>query len=116
LLGDVNAYEAHMLAHDATGLATSADFRATENYLPTPLGQGYWTRVKQIFYQEQFADPVSGQVAAIGLLDDGGKDAYFVLRLKIGPGNVISQSEMLLIRNGETSFLQKNRSVKLNPI
>lgn len=116
LLNGLNDYEAHVLKHDVTGVVTSADFRGTENYKPTALGQGYFTCVRQIFHQEQFADPVDGQVAAIGLLDDGGRDAYFVLRLKINTDHSIAQSEMLLIHDGETSFLQKNRNVKLSPI
>jgi len=116
LLAALNSYETHLLQHNPRGIVLTADFRATENYQPTPLGEGYFSRVRQIFHQEQFADPVSGQTAAIGLLDDGGKDAYFVLRLKIEPNHALSQSEMLLIRDGETSFLQKDRSVKLSPI
>ena len=116
LLGALSDYESHLLRHNPQGIATTADFRATENYQPTPLGQGYFSRVRQIFHQLQFADPVTGQTAAVGLLDDGGKDAYFVLRLKIEPNHALAQSEMLLIRDGETSFLQKNRSVKLDPV
>ncbi len=116
LLSVLGDYEQHVQAHNAQGVATTADFRATENYQPTTLGQGYWTRVGKIFHQEQFADPVSGETAAIGQLDDGGRDAYFVLRLKVEAGKAISQSEMLLIRDGETSFLQNDRNVALNPV
>jgi len=116
LLRTLNDYEAHLLKHDTKGIATSADFRSTENYLPIKLGEGYWTRVKQIYDQEQFADAVTGQTIAIGLLDDNGKDAYFALRLKVGAGRRITQSEMLMIRDGETSFLQKNRAVKLSRV
>ena len=116
LLGVLNGYEEHVQAHSAQGIATTADFRATENYQPISLGQGYFTRVGKIFHQLEFADPVSGQTAAVGMLDDGGRDAYFVLRLKVVPGRAISQSEMLLIRDGETSFLQTDRNVKLDPI
>lgn len=115
LLGILNGYEQHMQSHSAAGIATTADYRGTENYRPIPLGTGYFTRAGQIYHQIQVADPVSGQVAAIGMMNDGGRDAWFVLRLKVEPGNAISQSEMLLIHDGETSFLQTDRNVKLSP-
>ncbi|MFT3904749.1 MAG: hypothetical protein QM718_00380 [Steroidobacteraceae bacterium] len=116
LLGVLSDYEARLLRHDASGIATSATFRATENYLPIKLGEGYWTRVREILDQQQFADVQNGQAMALGLLDDGGKDAYFALRLKVQGKHRIAQSEMLLIRDGETSFLQKDRSVKLSSV
>ena len=116
LLSVLNNYQAQMLQHDIKSIVTSKDFRSTENYMPIRLGEGYWTRIQKIFHQQQFADAVNGQTVAVGLLDDGGRDAYFALRLKVGPGKTISQSEMLLIHDGETSFLQKDRSVELNPV
>jgi len=104
LLSVLNQYQTQMLKHDVEGIVTSKDFRSTENYLPIKLGEGYWSRVNKIFHQRQFADAVNGQTVAVGLLDDDGKDAYFALRLKVGPDKAISQSEMLLIRDGETSL------------
>lgn len=114
LLGVLNTYQAKMLKHDANGIAVTKDFRGVENYQPIALGEGYWTRVTEFLDQIQLADAVNGQVAAVGSLVDGGRDAYFVLRLKVDAGRKISQSEMLLIHDGETSFLQKDRNVKLD--
>jgi hypothetical protein len=114
LLHVLNAYQAKMLKHDIRGIAVSEDFRSVENYRPIALGEGYWTRISEFLDQVQLADPVNGQVAAVGSLVDGGRDAYFVLRLKVEAGRKISQSEMMLIHDGETSFLQKDRSVKLD--
>lgn len=116
LMGVLDDYQARLLKHDATGLALAGGFRATENYLPIRPGEGYWTRIRGVFHQQQFADVQNGQVMALGLLDDGGRDAYFALRLKVGADRRISQSEMLLIRDGETSFLQKDRAVKLSSV
>jgi hypothetical protein len=62
------------------------------------------------------AEARTGQVAAVGSLNDGGKDAYFTLRLKVEHNGRLSQSEMLLIHDGETSFLQKDRSVTINRV
>lgn len=114
LFAVMNSYQAGMLKHDTKGIATTTDFRGIENYRPTPLGGGYWTRISEILDQVQVADPVAGQVAAAGSLVDGGRDAYFVLRLKVASGRKVSQSEMLLIHDGETSFLQKDRAIKLD--
>jgi hypothetical protein len=108
--------EAQLLKHDATGIKTTTDFRATVNYLPTPIGQGYFKRVVRILDQLQLADPQTGQVAAVGSLDDAGNDAYFTLRLKVERNGRLSQSEMLLIHDGETSFLQQDRSVTINRV
>ncbi|MGC3982453.1 MAG: hypothetical protein QM808_14480 [Steroidobacteraceae bacterium] len=116
LLSVMNAYQAKMLKHDASDIAVAKDFRSVENYRPIKLGEGYWIRISKILDQLQVADTVNGQVAAVGSLDDAGRDAYFVLRLKVEKDRKISQSEMLLIHDGETSFLQKDRNVKLDRI
>lgn len=109
-------YQAQMLKHDTAGIKLASNFRGTENYLPTSLGDGYWKRIRAITDQIQVADPVSEQVAVVGQLNDDGKPAYYSLRLKIEPGQLISQSEMLIIRDGETSFLQKDPKAKVDRI
>lgn len=116
LLKILNDYQNKMLKHETAGISLADNFRSIENYEPIKLGDGYWKRVTKIYDQLQFADPVSGQVAAVGKLNDDNKDAYYTLRLKVEPGRKISQSEMLLIHDGEASFLQKDPNVKISRI
>lgn len=116
LIGVLNSYQAKMLKHETKGILVTANFRSVENYLPIALGEGYWTRINKIHDQVQVADPINGQVAVFGSLDDAGRNAYYVLRLKVEQGKKISQSEMLLIHDGETSFLQKDPNARVDRI
>lgn len=108
-------YLARLQRHDASGLKLAANFRATENYRPIKVGEGYWQNVGRIYHQKLFVDAVSGQVAAIGMLDHGGRDAYFALRLKLVDG-ALSQSEMLLIHNGDATFFEASRDKPIDAI
>jgi hypothetical protein len=112
----LQSYERQVLRHHTEGIALTPDFRSTENYEPVALGEGYWRRIGSIYDQIIVADAEKEQVAAVGSLDDAGRRAYFVLRLKLEPGRRISQSEMMIVRDGETSFLQKDPAAKISRV
>jgi hypothetical protein len=110
LRAQLERFEKRVLAHDHRGLRFTAGYRGTENYRAQQPGEGYWQSVASIFHQKVFADAETGQVAAVGMLDHGGRDAYFALRLKI-EGQSIAQSEMTLVHKGDASFFEERREV-----
>lgn len=115
LLDVLKNYQAKMLKHDTNGVAVTSNFRSTENYRPIKLGEAYWQNVANIYHQIQIADPVAGQVVAIGMLKQAGKDGYYSLRLKIA-NKKISQSEMFIVKQGEATFFNEDRKARIDPI
>lgn len=111
----LDTYETDLLKHDAGKLPLAASLRMTENYRPIKAGEGYWQNIGKIHYRTVFADAVSGQVAAVGLLDHGGRDAYYALRLKV-VDRKITQSEMLLIHKEDAQFFEADRSRGLSSL
>lgn len=100
-------YQASVQKHDAKGLPFSPKLRMIENYKPIKPGEGYWQNLGKIHYQTTFADPVSGNVAAVGFVEHGRRDAYYALRLKV-ENRQITQSEMLLLHKGDASFFEED--------
>lgn len=110
----LSSYERSMQHHDAKTLPFSPKLRMTENYKPIKAGEGYWQNIGKIHYQITFADPVSGQIAAVGFLEHGERNAYYSLRLKV-ENRKISQSEMLLIHKGDASFFEESAAKSFIP-
>ncbi|MGC3982441.1 MAG: hypothetical protein QM808_14420 [Steroidobacteraceae bacterium] len=106
-------YEQSVIKHDAKAQPFAANLRMTENYRPIQPGAGYWQNIGKIHYRNVFADAVSGQVAAVGFLDHGGRDAYYALRLKV-VNRQITQSEMLLIHKGDAQFFEADVAKRID--
>lgn len=59
-------------------------FRQTENAVVKPLGAGTWQSVTALReVQRHFLDPVSGQAAYFGLVEEGGKLAVVSVRVRV---------------------------------
>lgn len=111
----IDGYQASVQKRDATRQPFAASLRMTENYQPIKAGEGYWQNVGKIYFRNVFADVVTGQVAAVGMLDHGGRDAYYALRLKVA-NQQITQSEMLLIHKEDAQFFEADRSRGMSPL
>jgi hypothetical protein len=59
-------------------------FRQTENAVVVPIGAGTWQSVTALGeVQRRFLDPVSGQAAYFGLVEESGKPAVVSVRVKV---------------------------------
>jgi hypothetical protein len=59
-------------------------FRQTENAVVVPVGAGTWQSVTALGdVQRHFLDPVSGQAAYFGLVEESGKPAVVSVRVKV---------------------------------
>lgn len=70
----------------------------TENDVVLPIGDGLWgTLTKLETYDLRMADPVTGQVAMFGAVNESGAISPFVVRLEVREGS-IQRAEMLVRR------------------
>lgn len=95
-------YVAAMIKHDPSLVKFSADFKGSENEQPIKPGDGLWKTIDKVLSQPQFvADPATGQIGYIGVVDDAGKTAFLGLRLKIQNGEV-TEAESIVSHDGES--------------
>ena len=76
-------------------------FRQTENAEIKPLGTGTWQTVTGLGdVQRHYLDPVSGQAAYFGLIEESGKQAVVSVRVKVVAGQ-ITEAEWYIGREGQ---------------
>ena len=99
-------YLAAAKAHDATSLPLHASVKYTENGQRVNVGDGLWrTFSVGPLYRMDVVDEDSGQIAILGILEEGGNRNFFSTRIaveenaKMGRGLEITEIENLVIRN-----------------
>ena len=116
LTGFMDRYLKALQAHDPAGLPVSARIRVTEDGAPLQLGDGLWRTLSGLkSFRLDFADPVTGQVGALVLVEENGNPALVALRLKVAAGR-ITEVESVLARKGELQQLQTDLLVEPLPI
>lgn len=76
-------------------------FRQTENAIVKPVGTGTWESVTALGeVQRQFLDPVSGQAAYFGLVDESGTPAIVSVRIRV-IDRQITEAEWYIGREGQ---------------
>jgi hypothetical protein len=95
LEGMISTYLTVLAAHEPGRLPVTSGVKYVENDQPLLLGTGEW----QIAgppgkYRHVFADPQSGQVAAITTITEHGVGAIYVVRLKVENGSKADQAKI----------------------
>ena len=99
LEGMISAYLTALAAHEPGRLPTAPGVKYAENDQPLPLGAGEWQVAGPAGkYRHVFADPESGQVAAITTFTEHGVGLIYVVRLKVANGK-ISEIETQIARD-----------------
>lgn len=89
LEGMMSTYLTALAAHDPGRLPAAPGVKYSENDQPLPLGAGEWKIAGSPGkYRHVFADPQSGQVAAITTITEHGVGAIYVVRLKVEHGKI----------------------------
>lgn len=84
---------------DAAGIVVG--FRQTENAEVKPVGTGTWQSVTALGeVQRHYIDPVSGQAAYFGLVEESGKPAIASVRVKV-VDRQITEAEWYIGREGQ---------------
>lgn len=79
-------------------------FRATENGADVAAGQGLWSSVTALGkVQRRYYDPVTGQAAYLGTIDEAAGPAIVAIRVGFA-GRSIAESEAIITRKGERLF------------
>ena len=102
LYAHADAYLAALGARDPSRLAWADHVRFTENNVQLMVGDGAWSTVSGVQggYDLKIADPVTGQVAWFGIVEEHGHPAIMGLRLHIA-GGCIAEAETVVCRSME---------------
>src|SRR5215471_2048594 len=99
LEGMVTTYLEALAAHDPGRIPTASAVKYAENDQPLALGTGEWKIAGPPGkYRHVFADPQTGQVAAITTFTEHGVAAIYVVRLKV-QNNRITEIETQISRD-----------------
>jgi hypothetical protein len=91
-------YLAAVVKHDPSSAPLVLGYRHTENALNKKLGEGVWKSVTGLGkMQREFFDPVSGQAAYYGLVDEGTTSALVTARIRV-ENMKITEGEWYLAR------------------
>lgn len=94
-----------LAGNDPSGLPLADDVIFVENNQRLELGDGSWRTITGLGkYRHYFADPKTGQVAVITVIEENGTNIMYDLRLAIA-GRRITEIEALVIRSPEGAKL-----------
>lgn len=81
------------------GLPIGAGARYAENCVEMPFGDGAWATVTGLGEPEwSLADPLSGQAARFGVLEESGDKALYALRIATDHVGALGEVELLVVR------------------
>ncbi len=110
-----NQYLDSLVQNDPTKLPVSNNVRFTENGNEKKLGEGLWQTATDITYRQYFVDPDAHQVLFFGVVDEDGKLANLMVRLKV-TDQKIDEIETIVCRKGQSSVASPESMVTPNPI
>ena len=97
----LDSYLNAVIKHDPAAAPLMIGFRQTENAVVVRQGTGLWKTMTGLGgMQRRYLDPVTGQAAYFGVIEEGAEKAVVTLRLKVDDRK-ISEAEWLLARKGE---------------
>ncbi len=90
-----------VIKHDPAAAPLFAGFRQTENAVAVRLGTGMWKTVTGLGkMQRRYLDPVSGQAAYFGIIEENGVPAIVTIRARV-ENRKITEAEWLIARKGD---------------
>lgn len=100
LNGLADQYIAAMIARAPDTAPWAKTVRFSENGVPMAIGDGLWATINARSKDAlRAADPKTGQVAWIGVVEEHGQPAFLALRLKVEGGR-IAEAETIVRRKG----------------
>jgi hypothetical protein len=101
LIGMLDQYLAAVVKHDPAAAPLFVTFRQTENAVVVLRGNGVWKSVTGLGkVQRRYADPVTGQTAFFGIIEEGSAVGVATLRLRV-EDRKITEAEWIVARQGE---------------
>src|SRR5689334_6907311 len=97
----LDQYLTAVVKHDPSAAPLFVGFRQTENAVVVRLGTGVWKSVTALGkLQRRYLDPVSGQAAYFGIVEEGGNPAIVTVRVRV-ENRKITEAEWVIARNGD---------------
>jgi hypothetical protein len=97
----LDRYLSAVIKHELSAAPLMVGFRQTENAVAVRLGTGVWKSVTGLGkLQRRYFDPVSGQAAYFGVVEEGDRSAIVTVRVKVD-GRRVSEAEWYLARQGD---------------
>ena len=97
----LDQYLAAVIKHDPSAAPLFVGFRQTENAVVVKLGTGVWKSVTGLGkMQRRYLDPVSGQAAYFGIVEEGANPAIVTARVRVD-NRKITEAEWLIARDGD---------------
>jgi hypothetical protein len=115
LINVTNLYLDSLVTNDPSKLPVSSNIRFTENGNEIKLGESLWQTATGITYRQYFVDPTAGQVLFYGVVDEDGKLANLMVRLKVTDAK-IEEIETIVCRKGQSSVASPESLVTPKPI
>jgi len=101
LTGALDQYLAAVVKHDPAAAPLAIGFRQTENAVAVRPGTGVWKTVTGLGkMQRRYLDPVSGQAAYYGIVEEGSGSAVATVRVRV-ESRKLTEVEWLLARAGD---------------
>jgi hypothetical protein len=101
LSGILDRYLNAIVANDPSGAPLAVGFRQTENAVVIKRGTGAWESVTGLgAVGRRFFDPVSGQSAYFGLVEEGAGRAIVTVRVRVEEAE-ITEAEWYIARQGD---------------
>jgi hypothetical protein len=101
LKSTLDQYLSAVAKHDPSAAPLFVAFRQTENSVVVKNGTGVWKSVTGLGkIQRRYLDPVSGQAAFFGVVQEGNGSAIVTVRIKVDDRK-ITEAEWYLARNGD---------------
>jgi hypothetical protein len=96
----MDTYLRALLRHDAAALPATRNVKYTENGVRLALGDGLWQTASAMpTYRLDVIDEEAGQVGLLGRISENGNNNWYAVRLKVEPGNKVSEIEVLVNRS-----------------
>jgi hypothetical protein len=99
--------------HDTAGIPLSSDVKLVENTEPTAIGKGLWETATGGPTQFKIfaADPLSGQVGFIGVIEENHKPTIASVRLQVEHGR-ITEIDHLVVHSGDAPLSKNMTAVR----
>lgn len=103
LVDIMDQYLAALAKNDPSGLPLADDVKLVENTKKTPVGKGLWETVTggPTDFQIHVADPDTGEVAFMGVLEENKKPTIASIRLKVVDHKIREIDHLVIHNDGE---------------
>jgi hypothetical protein len=101
LRGMLDQYLAAVIKHDPAGVPLVIGFRQTENAINVRPGNGVWKTVTGLGKaQRRYVDPVTGQAAYYGTIEEGTSTAVVTVRVRV-ENRQLTEAEWFIAREND---------------